>query len=423
MNWEKMNFNLSEDFAKELDNLDELKTYREKFHIPKDSNGNDTIYFTGNSLGLQAKQTRDYINQELDDWAKLGVEGHTQAKNPWMPYHEFATDKLAKIVGAKPIEVVAMNSLTTNLHLLMISFFQPKGKKRKIIIENNEFPSDIYAVKSQLKLHNLDPEQDLIIVKGKNNSDIIDTEDILKCIRESADEVAMLLFAGVNYYTGQFFDIEAITKECHKYGIIAGFDLAHAAGNVVLNLHDWEVDFAAWCSYKYLNSGPGAIAGAFVHEKHKHFAGNRLEGWWGTNKQTRFLMKPNFDACEGVEAWQLSNPPIFQLAALNSSLQIFEEVGMEKLHKKSVKLSEYFDFLISNLDGDIVQAITPKNLKDRGCQISLRIKDGKEIFKKLIENGVIADWREPDVIRVAPVPLYNSFLDIYKFYRILKEQI
>lgn len=418
-----MNYNNTEEFAKELDQNDELKSYREKFHFPLDSKGNETIYFTGNSLGLQPKQTRDYINQELDDWAKYGVEGHFHAKNPWMPYHEFLTEKLAKVVGAKPLEVVAMNSLTTNLHLLMVSFFRPLGKKRKIIIENNEFPSDIYAVKSQLKFHGLDPEKDLIIAKGKNGSDIIETEDILQLIRDNADETSMLMFAGVNYYTGQFFDIEAITKECHKHNIIAGFDLAHATGNVVLKLHDWNVDFAAWCSYKYLNAGPGGIAGAFVHEKHKNHDGPRFEGWWGTDKKTRFLMKPQFDAMEGVEAWQLSNPPIFQLAALNSSLEIFNEVGIEKLREKSEKLSNYIDYLLSTLDSDKIQVITPKNLKERGCQLSLRINNGKSVFNRLMEEGVIADWREPDVIRIAPVPLYNSFSDIYKFYKIIKEQI
>jgi len=418
-----MNYNNTEEFAKELDQNDELKSYREKFHFPLDSKGNETIYFTGNSLGLQPKQTRDYINQELDDWAKYGVEGHFHAKNPWMPYHEFLTEKLAKVVGAKPLEVVAMNSLTTNLHLLMVSFFRPQGKKRKIIIENNEFPSDIYAVKSQLKFHGLDPEKDLIIAKGKNGSDIIETEDILQLIRDNADETSMLMFAGVNYYTGQFFDIEAITKECHKHNIIAGFDLAHATGNVVLKLHDWNVDFAAWCSYKYLNAGPGGIAGAFVHEKHKNHDGPRFEGWWGTDKKTRFLMKPQFDAIEGVEAWQLSNPPIFQLAALNSSLEIFNEVGIEKLREKSEKLSNYIDYLLSTLDSDKIQVITPKNLKERGCQLSLRINSGKSVFNRLMEEGVIADWREPDVIRIAPVPLYNSFSDIYKFYKIIKEQI
>lgn len=418
-----MNYNNTEEFAKELDQNDELKSYREKFHFPLDSKGNETIYFTGNSLGLQPKQTRDYINQELDDWAKYGVEGHFHAKNPWMPYHEFLTEKLAKVVGAKPLEVVAMNSLTTNLHLLMVSFFRPLGKKRKIIIENNEFPSDIYAVKSQLKFHGLHPEKDLIIAKGKNGSDIIETEDILQLIRDNADETSMLMFAGVNYYTGQFFDIEAITKECHKHNIIAGFDLAHATGNVVLKLHDWNVDFAAWCSYKYLNAGPGGIAGAFVHEKHKNHDGPRFEGWWGTDKKTRFLMKPQFDAMEGVEAWQLSNPPIFQLAALNSSLEIFNEVGIEKLREKSEKLSNYIDYLLSTLDSDKIQVITPKNLKERGCQLSLRINNGKSVFNRLMEEGVIADWREPDVIRIAPVPLYNSFSDIYKFYKIIKEQI
>lgn len=418
-----MNFINNLEFAKELDQKDELKSYRDKFHFPLDKNGNKTIYFTGNSLGLQPKQTSEYINQELNDWAKYGVEGHFNAKNPWMPYHEFLTEKLANIVGAKSIEVVAMNSLTVNLHLMLVSFFIPRGKKRKIIIANNEFPSDIYAVKSQLKYHNLDEQNDLIIAKAKNGSDIISTDEILEIIKKNADETALLMFAGVNYYTGQYFDIKAITEECHKHNIIAGFDLAHAAGNIELKLHDWNVDFAVWCSYKYLNAGPGGIAGAFVNERHKNHKGPRFEGWWGTKKETRFLMKPQFEAIEGVEAWQLSNPPIFQLAALNSSLDIFNEVGMKKLREKSELLTAYMEFLINSIGSEKISIITPKNKDERGCQLSLRVNKGKDVFNKLTEKGVISDWREPDVIRIAPVPLYNSYEDVYNFYKIINELV
>lgn len=411
------------EFAELLDSKDELKDYRKKFHIPKDKNGDESIYFTGNSLGLQPIQTKDYIQQELDDWATYGVEGHFHAKNPWMPYHEIVTNKLANVVGALPNEVVAMNSLTTNLHLLMVSFFQPKGKKCKIMIANNEFPSDIYAVKSQLKYQNLNVDDNLIIAKAKDGSDVISTDEVLELIRTNKNELALLMFAGVNYYTGQYFDIKRITEECHKHNIIAGFDLAHAAGNIDLQLHNWNVDFAVWCSYKYLNAGPGGIAGAFVHDKHKNHNGPRFEGWWGTKKATRFLMKPEFEAIEGVEAWQLSNPPIFQLAALNSSLDIFEEVGMKKLREKSKQLTEYMFYLLSTLDKNKIYTITPANFDERGCQISIKVIKGKEIFNVLNENGVIADWREPDVIRIAPVPLYNSFTDIYKFYDLIKNLI
>lgn len=417
-----MQFQNSLQFAIDLDFNDPLNDYRDRFYFPKDNKGNDTIYFTGNSLGLQPKSTKNYINQELDDWAKFGVEGHVHAKNPWMPYHEFVAEKLAKVVGALPTEVVAMNSLTVNLHLMMVSFYRPLGKKRKIIIANNEFPSDIYAVKSQLKFHNFS-DDDLIIAKAKDGKDIISTDEIIKIINENKDEIALLMFAGVNYYTGQYFDIKRITEECHNHDIIAGFDLAHAAGNVPVKLHDWNVDFAVWCSYKYLNSGPGGIAGAFVHQRHKDFKGNRFEGWWGTNKENRFLMKPDFEPISGVEAWQLSNPPIFQLAALNASLDIFEEVGINNLRVKSEKLTGFLEFLLNNLPKDIISVITPKEAAQRGCQLSIKIKDGKKIFNILTEKGVVADWREPDIIRVAPVPLYNSYEDVFKFYQILKDEI
>lgn len=420
----KLNHNVNLDYARELDNKDELASYREKFYIPKDPNGDEVKYFTGNSLGLQPKHTEKYIKQELDDWAALGVEGHTDAKNPWMPYHEFVTEALAKVVGAKPLEVVAMNSLTVNLHLMMVSFYRPEGKRKKIMIERDAFPSDIYAVKSQIEFHGNNPESDLIMLAPREGEFTLKTEDILSEIEKSGDELALVMLGGVNYYTGQFFELDKITQAAHKIGAVAGFDLAHAAGNIDLKLHDWNVDFAVWCTYKYLNAGPGGIAGAFVHEKHATEKLPRFEGWWGTDKEERFLMKDEFKAIPGVESWQLSNPPIFQLAALRASLDIFMEVGMQKLKEKSRKLTSYLEFMVKSIGEDKIEIITPDDENQRGCQLSIRVKDAdKNLFKELTNKHVIADWREPDVIRVAPVPLYNSYMDCYKFATILKELV
>lgn len=429
--------------ADELDAQDELKHFREKFYIPKQESGEDVLYFTGNSLGLQPKTTRAFIEQELKDWETLGVEGHFHAKNPWMPYHEFVTEGLAKIVGAKKTEVVAMNSLTANLHFLMISFYRPTATRYKIIIEADAFPSDKYAVKSQIAFHKdaetrrrEDAEKQrpttddrrptnnwLIELKPRENETCLRTEDILKTIEENADSLALILLGGVNYYTGQRFDFEKITEAGQRAGAIVGFDLAHAAGNVELKLHDWNADFAAWCSYKYLNSGPGGIAGIFVHERH-HENGElpRFAGWWGHEKETRFLMDDRFVPIKSAESWQLSNPPIFQLAALKASLDIFEEVGMKKLVEKSKRLTGYLEFLLDRIESDRIEIITPKDENERGCQLSIRVKNAdKNLFKQITEKGVIADWREPDVIRVAPVPLYNSFTDCRKFVEILQD--
>lgn len=412
------------DYAQDLDKNDELRDYRDQFHFPTDENGDKKLYFTGNSLGLQPKSTREYINQELDDWAKYGVDGHFEAKNPWMPYHEIVTEKLARVVGAKPEEVVAMNSLTANLHFLMVSFYRPEGKKRKIVIEYDAFPSDVYAVKSQIEYHGGNPVTDLIYLRAREGEHTIRIEDIKAVLENQSDEIALIMLGGVNYYTGQLFDMKAITEIAHKNNIVAGFDLAHAAGNIHLKLHDWGIDFAAWCSYKYLNSGPGGIAGIFVHEKHLEKDLPRFEGWWGQNKKTRFLMGREFDGIRTAEGWQLSNPPIFQLAALNASLDIFEEVGMEKLNIKTKKLTGYLEQLVNSLGKDTIEIITPSDETQRGCQLSIRVKNAdKSLFEELTKQNIISDWREPDVIRVAPVPLYNSYEDCYKFSDILKKTL
>ena len=419
-----MNYQNSLDFAKQLDERDPLKEVRNKFHIPKDNNGKDWLYFTGNSLGLQPKVTADYIQQELKDWANLGVEGHFEAKNPWLHYHEYLTDNMAKIVGAKPKEVVVMNTLTTNLHLLMVSFYSPTKTKYKIVIESDAFPSDRYAVQSQLKFHGFS-ENDLIEWKPRRGEELLNIEDLETIIDEQGDEIAMLLIGGVNYYTGQFLDIKKIAEIGHSKNCIVGIDLAHGAGNIQPNLHDSGVDFAAWCTYKYLNSGPGSLAGLFVHERHSDNKDlPRFAGWWNHNKETRFNMRMPFDVMEGAEGWQLSNPPILSMAAIKASLDLFEEVGMDALREKSEKLTGYFEFLINQIETDRIRIITPKNPKERGCQLSIQVKNAdKSLHQKLMDHHIITDWREPDVIRCAPVPMYNSFEDVYQMVSILKELV
>ncbi len=417
------NFQNSFPFAKEGDEQATPKHFRHKFFIPKHSNGENVIYLTGNSLGLQPKTTRNYIEQELKDWETFGVEGHFHAKNPWMPYHEFLTNSMANVVGAKPIETVVMNSLTVNLHLLMVSFYRPTEKRYKIVIEKNAFPSDQYAVQSQIKFHGFDVENSLIELTSREGETTLRIEDIEEILRENGNEIALIMLGGVNYYTGQAFDMQRITEIGHEIGAVVGFDLAHAAGNLFLQLHDWNVDFAAWCSYKYLNSGPGGIAGVFVHEKHaESFDLPRFAGWWGHDKETRFLMGDEFVPIRGAEGWQLSNPPIFQMASLRASLEVFEEAGMNNLREKSIKLTNYLEFLLGEIKDERIEIITPKNSDERGCQLSIRVRNAdKSLFKAITERGIIADWREPDVIRVAPVPLYNSFMDCWKFVEILKE--
>ena len=416
-----MNYKNTADFALSLDAKDELSNYRNEFHIPLQKNGEEHIYMCGNSLGLQPKRTKEFLNQELEDWATFGVEGHFHAKNPWMPYHEFLTESYAKIVGAKPTEVVAMNTLTVNLHLMMVSFYQPTEKRHKIIIEGDAFPSDIYAVESQIKHHGLSPQTSLIKLRPRDGESAIRTEDIQTIIEREGDEISLIMLGGVNYYTGQVFDFENITKLAQAKGINVGFDLAHAAGNIKLELHKWGVDFAVWCSYKYLNSGPGSVAAAFVHEKHHATNLNRFAGWWGHNKEDRFKMPDSFNPIQSAEGWQLSNPPILSLAAIRASLSIFDEVGMDKLVAKSKELTNYLLYLLNTIDTDRIEIITPE---ERGCQLSIRVKNGnKTLFDSITEKGVVADWREPDVIRVAPIPLYNSFQDVFNFYNILKEEL
>jgi kynureninase len=410
-------------FAAELDEQDPLRKYREQFHLPRQANGKEHIYLCGNSLGLQPKSTAAFVQQELTDWANLGVEGHFHAQNPWMPYHEFLTASTARLVGAQPEEVVVMNSLTVNLHLLMVSFYRPTKERFKIIIEADAFPSDRYAVASQLKFHGYDPAEAMIELRSKSGHPVIPTEEILEVIEREGDQVALVMLGGVNYYSGQAFEMDKITQAGHAKGCVVGFDLAHAAGNLHLQLHDWDVDFACWCSYKYLNSGPGGLSGVFVHARHAHNADlPRFAGWWGHNKENRFKMPPWFEPMPGAEGWQLSNPPILALAALRASMEIFDKVGMSALREKSVKLTGYFEALLkARLQSDNIRVITPSDPDHRGCQLSLQTQsNGRALFDQLTAAGVIADWREPDVIRLAPVPLYNSYMDVWEFVELVR---
>ena len=417
-----MTYQNSLDYAKQLDQEDPISYLRNQFHIPRDKHGKEWLYFTGNSLGLQPKITSKYIEQELHDWANFGVEGHFEAKNPWLSYHELLTDTMAKVVGAKPVEVVVMNTLTTNLHLLMVSFYQPSKTKYKIIIESDAFPSDRYAVQSQLSFHGFDPEEALIEWKPKEGKELLELEDLKSILDSQGDEVALLLIGGVNYYTGQYLDIKKIAELGHAKKCMVGIDLAHGAGNIQPNLHDSSIDFAAWCTYKYLNSGPGSLSGLFVHEKHAQRKDlPRFAGWWNHNKETRFNMRQPFDVMEGAEGWQLSNPPILSMAAIKASLDIFEKVGMDALVKKSKKLTGFFEYLVNEIASDTIKIITPTNPNERGCQLSLQVKNtDKNLHKKLTENNIITDWREPDVIRCAPVPMYTSFEDVYHMVTILE---
>ena len=413
-------------FARSLDKSDPLKSYRPKFFQPK-INGKEGIYFTGNSLGLQPKATKKFITEELDDWAQLGVEGHFDARRPWLHYHKFSKKALAKIVGAKPSEVVAMNQLTVNLHLMMTSFYRPTEKRFKIITESGAFSSDQYAFESQLKLHKLNPDEALIELEPRPGEFTLRTEDIISSIEKHSGQLALVIFGAVQYYTGQFFDLKKITDAGHQAGAYVGFDLAHAAGNVPLALHKDEVDFAVWCSYKYLNSGPGGVAGAFVHDKHAtNFELPRFAGWWGHNDKERFQMKKGFKPMPGVDGWQLSNFPVLLGAAQLASLEIFQEAGFKNLRKKSIQLTDYLDFLLKQIDSgsNYFSIITPLNSKDRGCQLSILMnRDGRKVFDKIMKAGVLADWREPDVIRVAPVPLYNTFEEVFRFSDIFKKAL
>lgn len=420
-----MKYNNTLEFARQLDSKDPLRNFREKFFIPQ-HNGKDCIYFIGNSLGLQAKTTPQYVKEELDEWAKLGVEGHFHAKNPWVSYHEIFPGQLSKIVGCLPEEIVVMNSLTVNLHLLMVSFYRPVKERYKIICEEKAFPSDQYAFESQARYHGLDPRDAIVEVSPRKGEHALRTEDILSTIREHGNSVAVVLFSGINYYTGQLFDMKAITDAAHAAGAYAGFDLAHAAGNVELQLHEWNVDFACWCSYKYLNSGPGGVGGMYIHEQHsKNTALSRFAGWWGSSKKTRFKMEKGFDPIPSAEGWQVSNAPVLSMAAHKAALDIFEEAGMDRLHEKRRSLSGYLHFILNDINArqskKMIEVITPSNEDERGSQVSMLVLErGREIFEALMKEGVMADWREPNVIRVAPVPLYNTFEDVWRFGNIIQ---
>ncbi|MFL2571407.1 MAG: kynureninase [Parvicellaceae bacterium] len=416
------------DFAIKQDELDPLKSYRKQFHFPS-FHEKKMIYYTGNSLGLQPISTKKYIDQELNDWAKWGVEGHFHAQRPWMPYHEFITEKAAKIVGGKNNEVVVTHSLTTNLHLLMVSFYRPTKTRFKILCEKKAFPSDQYALQSQAKFHGYQPEEAIVEIGPRDGEYTIREEDVLAKIEELGESLAMIMIGGVNYFTGQVFPMKEITAAGHKVGATVGFDLAHGAGNIPVSLHDWNVDFAAWCGYKYLNSGPGGSSGLFIHERHvKNKDLIRFAGWWGHDKNDRFLMPDKFNPIPTAEAWQLSNAPVLSMAAHLASLDIFDEVGMNALREKSIQLTNYQEFIINDINERNshinLEIITPKDTSKRGCQLSIVAHgQGKSLFEKLSANGVVADWREPNVIRIAPVPLYNSFEDAFDFGKIIEAAI
>ena len=415
-------FEASLAYAQSLDQTDILFPFRERFLFPQ-HDGRDVYYFCGNSLGLQPKAVAYLMEKELQDWGKYGVEGHFNAAYPWLSYHQIFSDRLAKIVGAHKDEVVAMNTLTVNLHLLMLSFYRPANGRYKIIMEAGAFPSDQYAMETQVRMHGFDANDAIIEIAPREGKYLIEEEDILQAIADAGSELALVVMGGVNYYTGQLFNMEHITAAAHKVGAYAGFDLAHAVGNVHLDLHKWNVDFACWCSYKYLNSGPGGVGGIFVHEKYgddpTFF---RLAGWWGNDEKTRFRMEKGFVPQKGAASWQMSNAPVFNMVAHNAALDIFEKAGMRELRDKSERLTGYLEFLLQHISGLSFRIITPSLPSERGCQLSMLFNDnGRAVFEYLTANGVIADWREPNVIRVAPVPLYNTFEDVYMLYNLLND--
>jgi kynureninase len=410
-------FEVGRDCALAMTARDPLADYRNLFHIPQTPDGADCVYLSGHSLGLQPKTARGYVERELEDWAKLGVEGHFHAQNPWVPYHEMLAAPTARLVGALPEEVVVMNSLTVNLHLMLVSFYRPKAARNKIVVESNAFPSDQYAVRSQIWYHGYDPATSLIEIAPRPRETTIRTEDIEKLLAAEGERIALLMLGGVNYYSGQAFECARITEAAHAKGCVVGFDMAHAAGNIPVKLHDWNPDFAVWCNYKYLNGGPGCIAGCFVHERHARNPDlPRFAGWWGNDKDARFRMEPQFQPIAGAEGWQLSNPSILSMAALRASMDIFDEVGMQRLRAKSERLTTYLEFLLEQKPQEGFSIITPRDPAQRGAQLSLRVtKNGRAVCESLAQRGIICDWREPDIMRVAPVPLYNSFLDVHTF--------
>jgi len=410
------NFQVGESFAAKLDAQDPLGHYRERFHIPRTTDGGECIYLCGHSLGLQPKSAKAFIDQELADWARLGVEGHFHGKNPWVPYHRLLTGQMAALVGAEPMEVVVMNSLTANLHLMMASFYRPTSQRYKILIERGAFPSDQYAVKSQIRFHGLEPEKSLLEISPRGGEFCIRDEDIHALIEREGESIALILLGGVNYATGQVFDIAEVTNAGHRKGCVVACDLAHAVGNIPLRLHDWGPDFAVWCSYKYLNGGPGCVGGCFVHARHSQ-AWNlpRFAGWWGHDDRIRFQMGSQFHPITGAEGWQLSNPPILALAPLRASLDSFAEAGIDNLRAKSRMLTAYMEFLLREQKSTAFSVITPSDPERRGAQLSIRVKAGRGLCDQLGGEGVIGDWREPDIYRVAAVPLYNTYKDVHEF--------
>jgi len=421
------------EFAQQMDQQDPIANIRNEFSIPKMPDGKDEIYLCGNSLGLQPTLSAEYVRRELDQWAKLGVKGHFDGDFPWMPYHEFLSEGFADLVGAKTDEVVCMNTLTANLHFMMVSFYRPTETRHKILIEEHAFPSDHYAVESQIKFHGLDPKESMLFLKPRENEETIRNEDVLSLIEKEGGSIALVMLPGVQYYTGQVFDMKSITEIAHKKGCMVGFDLAHAAGNIEMNLHDWNVDFACWCTYKYLNSGPGSVAGCFVHQNHhdnKELP--RFAGWWGHDKSTRFKMDNKFVPIKSAEAWQLSNPPVLSLAAIRGSLDTIKKAGgISQLRAKAIKLTGFLRFLLESELSDKLDILTPSETEFSGSQLSLALKlqdgdpadKGKQVFDAIEENGVTGDWRYPNVIRVAPVPQYNSYEDVYRFVTILANAV
>lgn len=422
-----MTFENTREFAQKLDSQDILRKYQDEFIFPE-VNNKKVIYFTGNSLGLQPKRTKSYVDEVMADWANLAVEGHFYAEKPWWDYQERFAKPLSKIVGALPSEVTVMNTLTVNLHLLMVSFYRPTATRYKIICEEKAFPSDQYMFQSQVHFHGYKTEDAIVEIKRREGEHNIRLEDILAKIEEVGDQLALVLIGGVNYYTGQVFDMKTITAAGQKAGAKVGWDLAHAAGNIKLELHNWNVDFAAWCSYKYMNSGPGNASGCFVHEKHHNNPDlPRFAGWWGHNKERRFKMEPNFDPVHGADGWQISNLPVLSLAPYLASVEMFDEVGMDVLIAKRDKITAYLEYILHEIDKEVkgnFEVITPADPKERASQLSVFLHgEGRSLFDYLMKNGVITDWREPNVIRLAPVPLYCSFEDMYEFGQVLKRGI
>jgi kynureninase len=413
------------EFAQRMDREDPLAKFKERFYFPKTREGEDLIYFCGNSLGLQSKQAEEETLAILEQWRTLGVKGHFNGQRPWVSFHLDLKDQMAEVVGAKASEVTIMNTLSVNLHLMLASFYQPKGKRTKILIEQDVFPSDRYAVESQIEWHGLSVEDNLIYIPRARHAETTDKSTIKAILEEQGEEIALVLIGGVNYYTGQLFDLARITKWGHEKGCKVGFDLAHAAGNVPLGLHDANVDFAVWCTYKYLNAGPGSIAGAFVHERfHNERSLPKLKGWWGHNPEIRFGMREEFDPAPGVESWQISCQPILSLAPVKASLDMFEEAGMKALRNKSVLLTGYLEFLLNQMKIEDIEIITPKLQSERGCQLSILLKKGdKSVYDSLLESGIVVDWRNPDVIRVAPAPLYNGYEEVWRFCEALKKAL